>query len=812
MRTKILFLICLLMAAQSVASKDFNLYDNRGQVVIDIDTIIAPVVCSATKMLSDDIESLDSKLHVKIDRHKPDIIARISSRLTHPEEFRLFVAKNGILHIEGADPHGLAYGLLEVSRIIGVSPWTFWAGSITNPCTTIKEGFELNEYPSVRYRGIFINDEDWGFTPWSSTVFERLFNSANPEGMVGPHTTEEVFKLLLRLRANTYWPPMHECSVPFFMTPGNREVAQKYGIYIGTSHCEPMACNANGEWKRRGTGDYNYVTNAENVRRFWQQRIDEVRNQEMIYTIGMRGVHDGMMQGVKTTDEHKKVLQQVINDQLQMLPKDAPKVFIPYKEVLDVYQKGLQLPDDVTLMWTDDNYGYIRHFPTESEKNRIGGNGIYYHVSYWGRPHDYLWLGTASPFLLAQQMLQAYDHGVRQMWILNVGDIKPAEYQTELFLDLAWNIDKVRSNGVKEHLRQFLYREFGRPEKAETTPNEIGIQKMDDALSSDDITRLTNDLVEHYRLAFIHKPEFMAGTRVEEKDKQRWNTARMLDWAAFIPGADNRKYAEQRMRQYEKIAEDVAGMMRKLQKGGGKRTMSFYHLVQYPVRAAELMNRKFLVWQAFNTKKAEKLSKIAFDSIQFLTEANYNGTYSRQALKNILTASPRSLAVFNEVKEVVPLSSENLSKAVALPVKKETENNIKVWEGLGYGEGTMQLDASRQSEVTFAYEPGNNGKVTVCLAFIPTHKIDDRRLAVSVTNTDMKQTALIDYATVGRSEEWKENVLWNRSLRKFDIAIDKRQKHHSFTVKPLSDGILLDQVYVVAMPDQKGVRMEVLGR
>ena len=159
MRTKILFLICLLMAAQSVASKDFNLYDNRGQVVIDIDTIIAPVVCSATKMLSDDIESLDSKLHVKIDRHKPDIIARISSRLTHPEEFRLFVAKNGILHIEGADPHGLAYGLLEVSRIIGVSPWTFWAGSTTNPCTTIKEGFELNEYPSVRYRGIFINDD-----------------------------------------------------------------------------------------------------------------------------------------------------------------------------------------------------------------------------------------------------------------------------------------------------------------------------------------------------------------------------------------------------------------------------------------------------------------------------------------------------------------------------------------------------------------------------------------------------------------------------------------------------------------------------
>lgn len=188
-----------------------------------------------------------------------------------------------------------------------------------------------------------------------------------------------------------------------------------------------------------------------------------------LYTLGMRGVHDGAMNGAKTIEEQKAVLTKVLRDQRDLLTKyvnkdvtQVPQVFIPYKEVLDVYHAGLQVPDEVTLMWCDDNYGYIRHFPTAEERARKGGNGVYYHVSYWGRPHDYLWLGTAHPSLVYQQMSLAYERGIQKMWILNVGDIKPAEYQVELFLDMAWNLEEVKQQGIAAHQRHFLEREFGK--------------------------------------------------------------------------------------------------------------------------------------------------------------------------------------------------------------------------------------------------------------------------------------------------------------------------------------------------------------
>lgn len=171
-----------------------------------------------------------------------------------------------------------------------------------------------------------------------------------------------------------------------------------------------MVCSAAGEWRRRGQGDYDYVNNSASVYKFWEDRVKEVAQQGNIYTLGMRGVHDGQMQGAKTVAEQKAVLERVLKDQRGLLQKYVnedvtaiPQAFIPYKEVLDIYNAGLQVPDDVTLIWCDDNYGYIRHFPTAEERARKGGNGIYYHVSYWGRPHDYLWLGTFSPYLLHKQ-------------------------------------------------------------------------------------------------------------------------------------------------------------------------------------------------------------------------------------------------------------------------------------------------------------------------------------------------------------------------------------------------------------------------
>lgn len=447
--------------------------------------------------------------------------------------FMIKVLPNNKLLVVGSDRHGTAYGIMELSRMIGVSPWEWWADVTPRKRDffELPKDFEIVQSPSVEYRGIFINDEDWGLMQWSSLNYEPW----HKPGRIGPRTNERIFELMLRLRANYYWPAMHECTEPFFLTEGNREMAEKYGIYIGGSHCEPMASSTAVEWHRRGKGKYDYVNNPNEVYKFWEERVKEVSKQDILYTIGMRGVHDGQMNGAKTIEEQRKVLERVLVDQRTLLQKyvnpditKVPQVFIPYKEVLDIYNSGLQVPEDVTLMWCDDNYGYIRHFPTAEERARKGGNGVYYHVSYWGRPHDYLWLGTFSPYLLFQQMKLAYDRGIQKMWILNVGDIKPVEYQIELFLDMAWDIEKVAKGGVWTHLESFLKREFG---------ESIG-------------KTLCPVMNEHYRLAYIRKPEFMGNTRVEEyRNSEYFQTVKDLPWSSA--------YLKQRVEDYNELSDKI---------------------------------------------------------------------------------------------------------------------------------------------------------------------------------------------------------------------------------------------------------------
>lgn len=516
MKNRILFSVFALVAVTLFAQgkqKDFVLQSGQ-PVVIACSGSEAPVVHTSLDLLSRDLQTvLSATAHV--DTNTGNIIVGtigqsklieqagidISALKNKKQAFLLTVSEDGKLVVAGSDSHGTAYGILEISRLLGVSPWEWW-GDVT---PEKKETFRLSgkfrelQSPSVEYRGIFINDEDWGLMPWSNKTYEP----SDVKGEIGPRTNERIFELLLRLRANTYWPAMHECTLPFFLTKGNREAAKKYGIFMGASHCEPMACSAAGEWRIRGKGAYDYVNNSPAVYQFWEDRVKEVAGQEILYTLGMRGVHDGKMQGAKTVEEQKAVLDRVFVDQRGLLEKyvnkdvtQVPQVFIPYKEVLDIYHAGLQVPEDVTLMWCDDNYGYIRHFPTAEERARKGGNGVYYHVSYWGRPHDHLWLSTMSPSLIYQQMKQAYDQGIQKMWILNVGDIKPAEYQIELFMDMAWNLDKVSSEGVTAHLKHWLERELG------TSCAKAILPVMQ----------------EHYRLAHIRKPEFMGNTREEEKN------------------------------------------------------------------------------------------------------------------------------------------------------------------------------------------------------------------------------------------------------------------------------------------------------
>ena len=690
------------------------------------------------------------------------VSADVSALAGKKQAFLLQVLPDGKLLVAGSDSHGTAYGIMELSRLIGVSPWEWWADVTPEKKTSfvLSAEYQTLQSPSVEYRGIFINDEDWGLMPWSSQTYE----SSDIKGHIGPKTNARIFELLLRLRANTYWPAMHECTLPFFLTEGNRKVAEEYGIFIGSSHCEPMVCSAAGEWRRRGQGDYDYVNNSASVYKFWEDRVKEVAQQGNIYTLGMRGVHDGQMQGAKTVAEQKAVLERVLKDQRGLLQKYVnkdvtaiPQAFIPYKEVLDIYNAGLQVPDDVTLIWCDDNYGYIRHFPTAEERARKGGNGIYYHVSYWGRPHDYLWLGTFSPYLLHQQMKLAYDRGIQKMWVLNVGDIKPAEYQIELFLDMAWNIDEVNEIGVTAHLKSWLEREFG----------------------SNCAEELLPAMEAHYQLSYIRKPEFMGNTREEERDP-KYKVIKDLPWSE--------QTISERLRSYTVLSDVVERMESNIP---ADRQDAYFQLVKYPVQAAAQMNRKILTAQLARHSKADwKQSDAAFDSIASLTQqynSLQNGKWNR-----MMDFQPRKLPVFKRVEHTTatePMVTDRkiLCKWNAMEC---TYGKPVPYEGLGYERKAAGI--RKGSSLTFAFDDYGKDSVEVEIRLLPSHPLDEKQLRFAIS-VDEAVPQTVSYETKGRSEEWKENVLRNQAIRKVTLPINK-QASHKLVITALDEGVVLDQV------------------
>jgi hypothetical protein len=690
------------------------------------------------------------------------------AELRRHEEGFLVTVKKGNLIVLGSDKRGTAYGILELSRLIGVSPWVWWADSPINKKQAFKfdEGFRTLQYPSVARRGIFLNDEDWGLMPWSSLTYEP----SEVKGRIGPKTHARIFELLLRLRANTFWPAMHDCSEAFYLTPGNKEVADKYGIYVGTSHCEPMVRNTNAEWKKHGTGEYNYITNKDNVLKFWEERVTELAGSDNIYTLGIRGVHDSKMLGANTLQEQKDAIDKIIKDQRAMIARivnpDVTKVsqvFIPYKEVLDVYRMGLTVPDDVTLMWTDDNYGYIRHFPDSVERVRKGGNGVYNHVSYWGRPHDYLWLATNHPALLYYQMKLSYDKGAREMWILNVGDIKPAEYLIEMHMDMAWNINAIEGNkqGFDRHLHNWLVREFGNGH-------------------ANDLLQVMN---EYYRLAYIRKPEFMGNTRTEERNPA-YREVKDLPWSE--------NYIRTRIGEYETIAAKVSALSSLIPTSAQD---AWFQLIEYPVRGAAEMNRKHLYAQMARHHKADwQLSDAAYDTIVSLTN-RYN-SLNNGKWQRMMDHRPRQLAVYERVTRTVaekPMVADVPMAALFNGNEYCRFDGQKPVElGLGYQRGGIAL--MQGSSVVYLLNATGSENLTVTVALMPNHPVDGKniRYAISVNN-DPAQT--IDYRTQDRSEEWKMNVLTNQATRTTKHTVSAAGAIE-IRITAVDEGVVVDQIRI----------------
>jgi hypothetical protein len=454
------------------------------------------------------------------------------------------------LVIAGSDRRGTAFGVFEVSEQIGVSPWYFWADvpPTKRDAIAIRAGTYRAAPPTVKYRGIFINDEDWGLQPWAAKTFDPEFKD------IGPKTYERVFELLLRLKGNYFWPAMHHCTVEFGAVPDNVKLADEWGIVMGAAHCEPLNRN-NVWWPKDGNGEWRYDTNRANMIAYWEEWAKKRGKYEAVWTVGMRGIHDTPMPGPKDMPGKVRLLEQAIADQRDLLKKhvnpkveQVPQVFTPYKEALAHYQNGLKLPDDVTILWCEDNYGYIRQLSTPEEQKRSGGSGVYYHISYLGWPRPYLWINTTPPALIWSEMTKALDYGADRIWVLNVGDIKPGEIGTEFWLRLAWNAKRYGPDAQNVFLKEWAARDFG-------------------ADVADEIAAVMND---YYRLGFQRKPELM------EDDA----------FSVVHHGEAQRRLEEHRsmLRRAESIYERLPAAQRD----------AFYQLVLYPVRVAALVNEAFI--------------------------------------------------------------------------------------------------------------------------------------------------------------------------------------------------------------------------
>jgi hypothetical protein len=365
-----------------------------------------------------------------------------------------FKGIDNALVIAGNDKRGAAYGVFELSKQIGVSPWYWWADVPAKKKAEVfvKKGIYKFGSPSVKYRGIFINDEAPAFSGWTKEKF----------GGVNHLVYEKMFELLLRLKANYLWPAMWGNAFNDDDTL-NPVLANKWGIVMGTSHHEPML-RAQQEWKRYGKGAWDYTKNDTVLRAFWKKGIENMGSHESIVTIGMRGDGDmPMTQGTATT-----LLERIVADQRKIIEEvtgkpasQTPQLWALYKEVQDYYDKGMRVPDDVTLLLCDDNWGNIRRLPKLSDKPRSGGYGIYYHFDYVGGPRNYKWINTNNIARVWEQMHLAYEYGVDKIWVVNVGDLKPMEMPISFFLDYAYNTKKWNEDNLADFFTKWAGEQFG---------------------------------------------------------------------------------------------------------------------------------------------------------------------------------------------------------------------------------------------------------------------------------------------------------------------------------------------------------------
>ncbi|KNY30261.1 glycosyl hydrolase 115 family protein [Pseudobacteroides cellulosolvens] len=468
------------------------------------------------------------------------------------EAFVIQVVQNPVpgvelgLVIAGSDKRGTIFGVYHLSGKIGVSPWYWWADipAPYQPTLVVRNGIYKEREPSVKYRGIFINDEGPSLMEWVRSNYRDFVHEFY----------EKVFELILRLKANYLWPAMWDSA---FNEDDelNPAIADEYGVVIGTSHHEPML-RAYCEWRKHRNGPWNYASNKDVLYKFWEFGIERNKNFESTITLGMRGDGDEEMEGSCNFEKKMQLLQTIIEDQRKIIAEKmnpqvdkVPQLWALYKEVQSFYENGMRVPDDVTLLWSDDNFGNLRRVPTEEERKRQGGAGIYYHFDYVGGPRSYKWINTVPIYKAWEQMHKAYEYGADRIWIVNVGDLKPMEFNTEFFLRMARNVNDFTRDNLWEYHVSWAERNFGKEYAEDIAAIIEGYAKFNGRIKPEHINMVDIYSVVNYK---------EADTVLEELE-------RMVSMAEKI---------------YGELPESLKD--------------AFFQLVLYPAKASKLVNEIYI--------------------------------------------------------------------------------------------------------------------------------------------------------------------------------------------------------------------------
>ena len=676
------------------------------------------------------------------------------------------------LVIAGSDKRGTIYGIYELSKQMGVSPWYWWADVpvIQQENVYIKPGIYTDGEPKVEYRGIFINDEWPSFGNWAKAKF----------GGINSKVYKHVFELVLRLKGNFVWPAMWG-SAFYDDDPQNGQLANTMGIVMGTSHHEPMAL-AQQDWKRRGKGEWDYNHNAQNLRDFWTYGIERAKNWESVITVGMRGDGDEPM----SEGANISLLENIVKDQRKIIEKvtgkkakETPQVWALYKEVQEYYDKGMRVPDDITLLLCDDNWGNVRKLPNLNEKPRSGGYGMYYHFDYVGAPRNSKWININPIPRIWEQMNLTYEYGVRKLWIVNVGDLKPMEYPITFFLDMAWNPEKFNAQNLQQHTEDFCAQLFGSQYAKEAARILSLYAKYN--------RRVTPETLNAKTYSF----NYGEWERVVDEYNALALDAHNL---GFLLPATYRDTYDQIISYPVQACSNLYNMYYAQAKNHALAAKLDPEANQWADTVESCYLRDSLLSHYYNKVISNGKWNHMMDQIH-IGYTSWNNPQKQIMPKVIRVPEKEKTYTFQEIDGYVAMEAEHFTRAIA-----EGETSWSIIPDFGKTlSGVTTIPVTKTPEkmyLEYDIEMKKTGKVRVELLLAPTLNFNDNKGLSYAISFDGEKEQIINFNGhyKGGLGKWQANpIIESRSIHQ----LDKKGKH-TLRIRPLNPGIVIEKIMIHA--------------